>query len=46
VQGAFRRDPQLFEQMLSMHVGALPLTLLGNGGVLGLGLRALIGQGV
>ena len=38
---AFHRNPWLFERMLSIHVGATPLTVWGRSGVLNLGLQLL-----
>ena len=37
----FHRNPWLFERMLSVHVGATPLTLWGRTGLLNLGLQLL-----
>ncbi|MGI8770705.1 MAG: NAD(P)/FAD-dependent oxidoreductase [Acidobacteriaceae bacterium] len=39
--GAFESSPQLFARMLRVHVGAAPLTLFGNAGVLHLGWQLL-----
>jgi len=46
MQRVFRRDPQIFEQMLSVHVGTAPLTVLGSSGILSLGLQILAPRGV
>lgn len=40
---SFRRNPQLFEQMLAIHTGAAPLSLLGSSGALTLGVQLLLG---
>jgi menaquinone-9 beta-reductase len=37
----FHRNPWLFERMLSVHVGATPLTVWGRSGLLNLGLQLL-----
>ncbi len=37
----FHRNPWLFERMLSVHVGATPLTLWGRNGMLNMGLQLL-----
>jgi flavin-dependent dehydrogenase len=41
MQRAFYSDPQIFEQMLSVHAGIVPLTVLGSSGILSLGLQIL-----
>lgn len=41
---AFQRKPELFEQMLSVHVGDLPLTVWGSAGALSLCLQVLLQQ--
>lgn len=46
MQRVFYREPRIFEQMLSVHVGIAPLTVLGSGGVLSLGLQILAAQEV
>jgi flavin-dependent dehydrogenase len=46
MQKAFYRDPRVFEQMLSVHVGIAPLTILGSSGILSLGLQILATQEV
>lgn len=38
---AFERSPQLFESMLRVHIGDLPLNWWGDSGILQLGLRLL-----
>jgi flavin-dependent dehydrogenase len=38
---AFAREPRLFKQLLSVHVGELPLTQLGARGLVNLGWRVL-----
>ncbi|RZU40260.1 NAD(P)/FAD-dependent oxidoreductase [Edaphobacter modestus] len=43
-QGAFEKNPRIFEQMLSVHVGATPLTTLGIGGILSVGIQTLMQQ--
>jgi flavin-dependent dehydrogenase len=39
---AFERNPSLFHRMLSIHVGEQPLRLLGNNGIMNLGLQLMI----
>jgi flavin-dependent dehydrogenase len=39
--GAFHRQPRLFERLLSVHVGATPLTFWGREGAVSLGLKLL-----
>ena len=39
---AFQRNPQLFGQMLSVHVGATPLTMWGQNGTLRMGVQVLV----
>jgi flavin-dependent dehydrogenase len=46
IQSVFSRDPRIFEQMLSVHAGIVPLTILGNSGILSLGLQILAAQEV
>ncbi|HEY2038888.1 MAG TPA: FAD-dependent monooxygenase [Edaphobacter sp.] len=46
MQRVFHRDPQIFEQMLAVHVGVSPLTVLGSGGILSLVQQILVAQGV
>lgn len=43
MQAAFHRDPKIFEQMLSVHAGMIPLNLLGGSGILSLGVQMLTG---
>lgn len=38
---AFHRNPWLFERMLSIHIGATPLTVWGRSGLLNLGFQLL-----
>jgi flavin-dependent dehydrogenase len=40
-QMAFGRNPRLFESLLAMHVGAAPLTMWGEHGILNMGLQML-----
>jgi flavin-dependent dehydrogenase len=46
MQRVFYRNPQIFEQMLAVHVGIYPLTVLGRRGILSWVQQILAAQGV
>jgi flavin-dependent dehydrogenase len=44
MQRVFYRDPRIFEQMLAVHVGISPFTVLGSRGILSLVQQILVAQ--